>query len=384
MILSLFIFVPSLVCTFFGFPSLTYGFIVSFLILAFYVIFVKSLSPTINRKKILLLSAISIIYFINGVCILINRSNLKSLQLLLLSYTILFFIILYSENLLIIFVKEFRKYSKKVLFSLFFLISLSFVYPKLNLGGINSIFIYSEPSHFILSVLPLTIFIYLGSDFRVKILILLFLTLFLIIKKSMLGLLLFTLLVLFSKSYILFSSFSTILCYMFYNYYYLLEYYFDRISIFTVTNNLSLLSLQDGYYRIYHILTSTKWSGLGIGNLGYVNIEGSPFRKRISEIYSGDLNLYDGSFFGAKSITEFGLLGLVFIMFCIFICYRLFLERYYSNIELKSLIFAFCIPFLFETFVRGSSYFTFNIFIFLIILINYLSKKHFFRSFENV
>ena len=126
---------------------------------------------------------------------------------------------------------------------------------------------------------------------------------------------------------------------MFYNYFTLLEYYFERISIFTVTNNLSLLSLQDGYYRIYHVLTSHQWSGLGIGNLGYVSIEGSPFRKRISEIYSGDLNLYDGSFFGAKSITEFGLMGLVFIMFCIFICYRLLFKRYYSNIVLKSLIF---------------------------------------------
>ena len=374
MILSLFILLPSFVHTFIGLSSMTYGFLLGIIFLIFYFIILKRKKPILNQNKIIILSSICLILFFNCLSVIMSNQSSKSSYLLIISCFYLIFIVLYSEDLLIKFINDFNRYGKKILFSVVIIVTLSFFFKKLNLGGNNSIFVYSEPSHLILAILPLLIFVALQSSTRSKLFLVLLMIAFLFMKKSFLALLATAILCLFIKSYFFFLFSACTLSFLIFKYYSYFEYYFDRLTIFALTNNLSLLSFQDGYYRLFEVLSSKYCLGLGIGNLGYTQLDSSPYRKRINEIYEGNLNLYDGSIFSAKLITEFGFIGLILLLIALLILFNLFYLSSFKKLS-RTLLFTFCIPFLFEAFIRGSSYFTFNIMLFLIISINYLSSK---------
>lgn len=92
----------------------------------------------------------------------------------------------------------------------------------------------------------------------------------------------------------------------------ILAYFEDRLS-FEDSTNLSVLVYQQGWERGWLIIGQTAGIGMGFNNLenGAVGRYGTV----IYSILNADKNLADGGFVGAKLIGEFGIFGVIVLLF---------------------------------------------------------------------
>jgi hypothetical protein len=97
------------------------------------------------------------------------------------------------------------------------------------------------------------------------------------------------------------------------------EGFFDKRMNLAIENsyNGSLLVMLSGYQRAYAILYDKNYLGLGFNNLGRVGPKLSAMEK-IERVYGGPLNLLDAGSLSPKIISEFGVLGLTFLFFYIY------------------------------------------------------------------
>lgn len=245
---------------------------------------------------------------------------------------------------------------------------------------VKSIFPFSEPSHYAITVsgVLLTTGFYLSSVMRVGLVF--SMLVFSVVYPSML-LLLLALIMIFSYymhgflrlifTFICLCVAVTLIPYTGVD----ISYYEDRLKFDETASNLTALVYLQGWEDAYKALLYTNWIGLGFQNMG--SLEPGEYGERIFQIVGIYKNREDGGFLAAKIVGEFGALGIVLLL-----CYiavlglsilynRKFLTVYKMNrgkaFELFpassvlgcSLIVAFSI----EVFARGYGYFSPGLFL---------------------
>lgn len=221
------------------------------------------------------------------------------------------------------------------------------------------ILVFSEPSHYALSMsLYFLPFLVLNQSFALSLLSYGFF-IFLAIKSESLTLILCLLLALapffksvFSKIIVYTGALCAILLGMD-------EYFLKRVNIQDV-NETNIIFFQGLDQIVYNIFRNY---GLGVGpqQMGVEDPTGdyASIAYDLSGVY---LNRYDGSFAASKLLTEFGLLGLIALIYYMFIlskAYRYLVMYIHSGGDtLKFIGSCFIYTSLIYFFFRGGGYFT--------------------------
>lgn len=92
-----------------------------------------------------------------------------------------------------------------------------------------------------------------------------------------------------------------------------LNYYLERLDLFGDTQNLSKFVYLQGWQLMEEALRRTNGWGYGFQQLGLLGTD-VPISAVIFALTGSDANLRDGSFLGAKIVSEFGLLGCALVM----------------------------------------------------------------------
>lgn len=239
----------------------------------------------------------------------------------------------------------------------------------------KSIFPFSEPSHYAITVggVLLATGYYLSFWWRAGLLLS---VLFLSLAYPSTLLLLLALIMLVSyyvRNFLSFGFIVLLVVALFFLVFYFgvdVSYYEDRLRFSESTSNLTALVYMQGWDDSYRALLQTDLVGLGFQNMGA--LEPGVYGEKIFQIVGVYKNREDGGFLAAKIISEFGGLGLVFLLFyiggvCSSLMYnRKFLRAYrldcdksldlypVSTVLGSSLIIAFSI----EVFARGYGYFS--------------------------
>lgn len=161
-----------------------------------------------------------------------------------------------------------------------------------------------------------------------------------------------------------------------------IKYFLDRLPFSDNQEpNLSLLVYLSGWARAYSNIKNTYGVGIGFQQLGYIG----PSDKYLNYIKKANspFGLYEGGCTAAKLISEFGIIGLIVIMFYLFNCFKAFNSirtyvskenvLYFKNI--RFLMDIFCVSFLVPLFIRSYGYFTPIFFTFLISFFYNKTKK---------
>lgn len=145
-------------------------------------------------------------------------------------------------------------------------------------------------------------------------------------------------------------------------------YFFSRLDVFGSKPNLTVLVWRQGWQEALFAMKSTTGVGLGFQQLGLHGVQGEA-AIRIAErlkletgVVNGTLNVLDGGTVGAKLAAEFGVLGVVLIITSSFLIVRGFqkLRGFAVDEEAPSTLVFFysCIvSFALDLFVRGTGYF---------------------------
>lgn len=239
--------------------------------------------------------------------------------------------------------------------------------------------LFSEPSHFALTVLPLLLYKVLSSKtsyawFFIGIVF----GIALGIKSLTLLVGIFIILFVYSfRKTLLFFTLPIIGIFYFYGIHNL-DYFIARIS-FNDTNNISALVFLSGWDRAYLNFLNTYGLGIGFQQLGYIGSMGV-FQNKLASMGLEGLNLYDGGSTASKLISELGILGLVFIFMYIIKVLKLIktikINRSIVKTDTQYLFFAsIFIMISIDLFIRGVGYFSPNIFLFLAAIIYFTQNK---------
>lgn len=238
------------------------------------------------------------------------------------------------------------------------------------------IFPYSEPSHMALFFAPVLCYNTLKADAKKRyIYILIGVAIALFVKNMTL---LVAILIMSIFIYNLYAVPILIIGGLMVFYFADIEYFMARLDFGNSnTTNLSTLVYLKGFDLMKQGLIQTNGLGIGFQQLGYVEIE-SEIRDYIIKLTNGvDLNSNDGGFLAAKIVTEFGIMGILLLLFYLVLLVRSWLVfRKIDVSQLKPyemLFFASVITIFSELFFRGLGYFTSNVFILIACI--YLNHK---------
>ncbi len=238
------------------------------------------------------------------------------------------------------------------------------------------IFPYSEPSHMALFFAPVLCYNTLKADAKKRyIYILIGVAIALFVKNMTL---LVAILIMSIFIYNLYAVPILIIGGLMVFYFADIEYFMARLDFGNSnTTNLSTLVYLKGFDLMKQGLIQTNGLGIGFQQLGYVEIE-SEIRDYIIKLTNGvDLNSNDGGFLAAKIVTEFGVMGILLLLFYLVLLVRSWLVfRKIDVSQLKPyemLFFASVITIFSELFFRGLGYFTSNVFILIACI--YLNHK---------
>jgi hypothetical protein len=260
-----------------------------------------------------------------------------------------------------------------VLNSAFIILSMDLIFSVLDgrlLSSQKELYLFQEPSHFSLIYIPVTNFIVFKSKF-IKSVFLIFLMLIASYYIKSFTLLLGCSLITFSffakkrmfKTLIIFLTLFILL-------FISLSYFKERVLLSENNPNLSLLIFLDGWERAYLANILTYALGIGFNQLGHYGITGY-FREIMTNIDAPYINLYDGGSTACKFISEFGLFGLILILFY-FVFVKNFLLSFLkvSKSSTKAILtHSFLLGSFLELFVRGTGYFNPGIIMLFIALI---------------
>lgn len=242
-------------------------------------------------------------------------------------------------------------------------------YPK-------PVFPYSEPSHMALFFAPVLCYNVLNTDAKKRyIYILIGLVIALFVKNMTLLVSILVMSVFIYNVYVLpILGIGGVMVFYFAD----IEYFIDRLDFGNSdTTNLSTLVYMKGFDLMKQALIQSNGLGIGFQQLGYVEVE-SEIRDYIIKLTDGvDLNSNDGGFLAAKIVAEFGVIGIILLLYYLILLVRSWLIfRKIEISQLKSyelLFFASIITIFSELFFRGLGYFTSNIFILIACI--YLNHK---------
>lgn len=239
-------------------------------------------------------------------------------------------------------------------------------------------FIYLEPSHFALVVAPFISY-YCLTTTRVKgILILLFVAGWAAYIQNMTMMLAVLIAYLLSTRNNLFLSLCSLLLVVSVLVIFIdadkLSYFSDRLSLSGSSDNLSVLVLYQGWDNAIKTLTGS-WLGGGFQQFGITTLTGDVSEK-LYQLLGFDINQFDGGSTAPKVIGEFGLFGLILLVFYLVTLFLLFRKIRTQKIESKKDLFAatVIITSSLEFFVRGVGYFSPSLFM-LAVSVFYLLDK---------
>ena len=146
------------------------------------------------------------------------------------------------------------------------------------------------------------------------------------------------------------------------------------------SDNLSKVVFLSGFKRIYDNLKETF--GFGFQQLGALGVNNNTSSLILSRYGLADLNLHDGGFVAVKLISEFGLLGIILIIFYALFFFRIviYLRRILlSKVKYESsldIFFLSCyVMYVIDLFFRGTGYFSSTGFLFIASLMWLISRK---------
>lgn len=240
-------------------------------------------------------------------------------------------------------------------------------------------FIYLEPSHFALVAAPFISYYCLTTTKFKGMLVLFFVVFWAGYIQNFTMLLAALIAFILSTRRNLILSLSTLLLFASLLFMFIDEgsrsYFNDRLSFSSSSTNLSVLVLYQGWENAIKTLAQRSWLGGGFQQFGIVTLTGEAGIK-IHQLLGFDINQFDGGSTAPKIIGEFGVFGLMMIIFY-FISFIVSFRKIRSrSIESKKEIFAsvVIITSVLEFFVRGVGYFSPSLFM-LAVSVFYLLDK---------
>lgn len=271
------------------------------------------------------------------------------------------------------------------------IISLFYKPSFFNYGNYaKSVFPFSEPSHFVISIAPFILFFGFYLNKIGKFVLLLALIFQGIFHPNLTLILLSFLLtgLFFIKKPIQFLI--LVFCFFLFIYFFLIKldvlvYFTERLNFTSKSSNLTSLVYMQGWEDAYNSFVETNGLGLGFQKMG--STKPGHFADIIFNIQGNYYMREDGSFLASKLISEFGLLGLflVILYFRMFIKYSRVLMKFIklrdinNNFKFLSpkIIFSYCsfVTFSLEIFVRGYGYFSPGLYLFFSAIFVLISSK---------
>lgn len=380
---------------FYPFGSLSYGIIIfSSLLVSYALIFHNNLFTAKYLNLFIRIYPIIIcLIFLHFLIITLFASNVNYIRFFLSFIALIIFFLattVFSSLLIKIYELNFFDIIFKIIFYIILLLSFLGIlrYSSFSPFYYNTniyLTIFSEPSHLAISILPfIAYFILSAKNFRTKIkLIFLFLVISLLLKSATLLVAIFLFLFLFFSLRQLFNLllFLILICFIVYiagldKFLETLidfKYFHERLTLNMNPDdkvNLSVLIFLAGYHEIYLNLKNTLYTGIGFQQLGFLGEQS--FIKELIFLNSGTFEYSrnkDASFLFGKYISEFGLFGIITILFYFkyFINNLIDIKKEVSKDNNLNLFFSACvISFPIELFLRGAGYFTTSSFLLLV------------------
>lgn len=389
--LIMLIFLPSFGYVALNLSSLTFGVFTSLLLL-----WTFSSNTLVNLKLSKKSQALFLLFFIHIVMsfFLSNMDFTKTVPSLILLVFIILSALLFSQKLEKIdnlsFINVLHSCSKLILFFAVFSLFLgnNFLgydnFPK-------SIFPFAEPRHFVTSSGSLLLFSAFYASPKNKTILSLLFPIFIFVFESVVFLAFYMIIFYFlyllniKKSFQ--ATFLAIIFFMTTLYLFAdLSYFSERLNFSSSNLNLTALVYMQGWNEIFYSLKETNGFGVGFQNMGI--LKPTIISEVIYELAGFYKNRNDGSFLASKIISEFGFIGVLFVL--------LYLKQFYSSFtELKkylknknslnfknqiSPIFIFAhthvVFFIIEMFAAGTGYFTTGVFLFIVSLIILKNDSH--------
>tara|TARA_Y100001958_G_C21248279_1_gene580804 strand:- start:8063 stop:9289 length:1227 start_codon:yes stop_codon:yes gene_type:complete len=237
-------------------------------------------------------------------------------------------------------------------------------------------FVYGEPSHFFLTYGSFILYFLINSKFKNIFMLCL---LFILAKvKSMVfavQLLIYSFLS-YKKYFFVFLLLFTIPVFLSF------DYYYSRIDFFSENRSLSVNAFISGVMRAYISLFETNFLGFGFNQFGLSNLDTITSHYVYGLAINSEVvaNKLDGTILSAKLIGEFGIFGILVIIFYLIFFFRYMIFILKSNLDyIKSnpvLFFMLSIymTFFIDLFVRSPGYFTSHFYLFLLAC-SYLHKN---------
>lgn len=267
--------------------------------------------------------------------------------------------------------EELTPIAKLIAFSFVALGLISLVFNQEFLGYEKykkSIFPFSEPSHFAITVGPILFACGFFISKRMRFFLVLIFILFGMFFPSLVTLLFAMMMFLFFFQTSLSLKFFLCGIAVFLAYVFLstnvFDYFISRLVFSTENQNLTALVYMQGWADASASLEHSRFLGVGFQNAGIL-----PPGEIGNLIYSlaGEYkNRQDGGFLLAKIISEFGVFGIVLLIFYLFVFFKasLALSRFrkcnsFSEVSGSSVFFnAIVVGFSVELFARGYGYFS--------------------------
>lgn len=241
------------------------------------------------------------------------------------------------------------------------LIGLAGIAPYSEIASDRPLFPFTEPSHYAFTVFPLWLYLVaIAGKMQRLILLAIMAGLALLLKSLSLAVAVLVLAVVTLQG-------GLLVCFLIISGVGLslldLTYFTDRLDFSYQNQNLSMLVYRQGWELILTSLSETRGWGIGFQRLGFTDL----FTTSSNIIYAltgSDVNIADGGLTVAKVVVEFGVIGVLAMVYLsrLFFCAALQLRRIALRRDSTTAgeIFALCclLGVVIEFFVRGAGYFT--------------------------
>jgi hypothetical protein len=383
--------IPSLL--YYTFFSLSHGVIIFSILLASYTLIFQNSFFTATHlnlflKTYFIVLVVILLHFLVSTLFATNVNNIRFFLSFLAFAVFLLASAIFSSLLVKIYKANFFDNIFKAMF--YIVLFLAFLgvlrystYSPVYNNDYILLTVFAEPSHLVMTLLPFFYYFILNAkNLKSKLqLIFLFVAISVLIKSAtlMIAILLF-LLIFFSYRQLFNLLLILTLIYFIFDFTGLkenlqpfidFEYFYQRFSLNPYGDkvNISVLVFLAGYHEIYLNLKNTFFLGIGFQQYGFVGEQS--FLRDLIYVYSGTFEYSankDSSFLFGKYISEFGIFGIVTILyyFKYFLKNLIYIKKNVSKNNDLNLFFSACaISFFVELFVRGAGYFTVSSFLFM-------------------
>jgi hypothetical protein len=229
--------------------------------------------------------------------------------------------------------------------------------PPTAIPRTKPVFPFTEPSHFALAFVPLLMYRCTVSKGWYRLLFLLFGFVVALLLQNLtliIGCILIAIVTLRHPAMLIFIALLALAGAQIDS-----SYYVERLDLLGDTQNLSSLVYLQGWEMIGESLSNSHWWGLGFQQLGVHGTDVGA-ADSIQKLVDASLNQLDGSFTGAKIISEFGIFGIVLVLYWLLIAARSALAIRRGISMSAAEMFAYCtiVSSSLDLLVRGSGYFS--------------------------